>query len=152
MDKSGDNDPKLRIYIEEIAKLFAKGLTPEQVAIRSHLEVSFVELLLSKPEFDATFQTLDPDAYAAWKDVQGEKVDERRLKARINEDAGSFYDIVAEAVKDKSSSLTDKERCEFALKLASLSDAAKKEDITEHVILSESHLANISATLEEISH
>jgi len=133
-------DPRYRVYLEEIAALFAQGLSPEHVAIKYNVDTSFVEKVLADPKFEKIFSTVDPHAYENWKAAQSEQISKKRLKAQINEDAPEFYKIVADLVRNKDSSLTDRERCDYALKLASMSDAAKKDLDVEHVVLSEHQL------------
>lgn len=135
-----EKDLRYRVYLEEIAALFAKGLSPEAVSIKCDIDESFVHKCLGDPKFEEIFREIDPKAHSAWKVAQKEQVSRKRLKAQINEDAPEFYSIVAQLVRNENSSLTDKERCDYALKLASLSDAARKETEVEHVVLSEHQL------------
>lgn len=142
-------DPKYRIYLEEIAALVAKGLSPEQVSSKYDIDLPFLEKCLSDPQFETIFSEIDPNAYESWKSSQNEQISKKRLKSRINEDAPGFYDLVADLVNNKNSSLTDRERCDYALKLAAMSDAARKEVDVEHTVLSEHQIGMIKEALEE---
>lgn len=141
-------DPKYRVYLEETAALFARGLSPEAVAREYDIDQGFLEKLLADPKFDEIFAQIDPKAYESWKNAQSEQVSRKRLKAQINEDAPDFYAIASDLVKN-SAQLTDKERLDFALKLASLSDGVRKDTEVEHVVLSEHQIGVIQEAWRE---
>ena len=144
-------DVKYRIYLEEIAALFAQGLSPEHVAIKYNVDISFVEKVLADPKFEEILREIDPAAHETWKSAQSQDISRKRLKAQINEDAPEFYKIVADLVRNESSSLTDRERCDYALRLAQMSDAARKDIEVAEVILNEHQLHIISEALKETS-
>jgi hypothetical protein len=140
----------LKAHIEQIAKLTARGLEPEQIRHITDLDVSFIRKIQADDAFEPALRALSPESADLWKESQTSVQARKRVKIAAREDAPEHYARARDIVRN-SRDLSDKDRVTYLLKLLDFSGAADETVEEEVITLAPSQLALIQETLREVN-
>ena len=142
-------DNQTRAYIEEIAKLTARGMEPEQIRQVTDLDLTTIRRVQALEEFLPELARVSPDAARLWEESQAASMARKRVKLQAREDAPEHYQMARDIVRT-SKGLSDQNKLAALFKLLDFSGASDETVEEETIALSPSQLALINATLKEI--
>lgn len=122
-----------RRQLEIIARLFSEGYDFENVARRADLDVPELSHIISTIEFESIFNTIDPEAYAVWKQARASELSKRKVIAAAREDAPEHYQMLRDIVRDPKSGLRPPERAAYLKELIKMSKVLDNPDTDETV-------------------
>ena len=138
-----------KAHVEEIAKLTARGLEPEQIRQITDLDVIFIRKIQALDDFEPALRAISPGAATLWQEAQLSTQARKRVKIAAREDAPEHYRRARDIVRD-SEQLSDKDRVTYLLKLLEFSGAADETVEEEVITLAPSQLALVQETLKEV--
>lgn len=141
--------PSLRTYIQEIAKLTARGLEPEQIRQTTDLDLSVIRKAQADEAFEPALRAISPEAADLWNETQTAIISRKRVKIAAREDAPEHYRMIRDIVREGN--LNDRDKLQALLKLLDFSGAADENVEDEQISLSPSQLALITETLRELN-
>ena len=128
--------------IESVASFVARGKSPQQIAIDADLDLSYVERILSLPQFEQVFQNIDPKAYGKWKDQQADLKAKRQVATLVREDMLEYYKRTRDILLN-SRELKDKERLDGFFTLMKFGRLGDESVVYETVVLSDDNIGTI---------
>lgn len=140
--------PDVRAHVENIARLTAKGMEPEQIRQVTDLDVIFIRRIQALDEFEPALRKASPEAATLWQESKSSEQARKRVKIAAREDAPEHYQMARDIVR-QGAGLSEKDRLQALFKLLDISGVADETVEEETIALAPSQLALIADTLKE---
>src|SRR3990172_10131839 len=135
------------VFIEEVARLTAKGLEIEDIARQADLDLTTVRQIQAHPDFDKFFEQIDPDGFAVWRQAREDQIARQRVMSMAREDAPEHYRMLRELARNGD--MKDAERASLLERLVKIAGVIQ-ETGEEIVRMSPAQLQLLAESLNEI--